>query len=114
MYFHDVNTILQILSKDFSSLNSDLWLTDTIIEAYLSSFVEKEKLYVLSSIQAFKIAETGSTKTVIRKPLAELRYILGPVHINKNHWALLFVNMKAKAVMYIDWREYNYIRKSFE
>ena len=100
MYFHDVNTILQILSKDFSSLNSDQWLTDTIIEAYLTSFVEKEKLYVLSSIQASTIAETGSTKTAIRKPLAEFKYIAGPVHINKNHWALLFVNMKAQAIVF--------------
>ena len=36
-----------ILSKDFSSLNSDHWLTDTIIGAYLTSFVDKEKVYVL-------------------------------------------------------------------
>ena len=36
-------------------------------------------------------------------------YIAGPVHINKNHWALLFVNMKAQAMMYIEFKGENTI-----
>ena len=93
---------LQILRKDFASLDGQHWLTDTIIEAYFTSFVDKEKLYVLSSIQASAIAEKGSTLTAIRKQLASFDFIAGPVHINNNHWALLFVSIRTQTVLYID------------
>ncbi len=40
--------------------------------------------------------------TAIRKQLASFDFISGHVHINKNHWALLFVTIKTHTVLYID------------
>ena len=94
VHLHELKMKLQIQRKYYASLNSEQWLTDTIIEAYMMSFVESEKLYVLSSLQASSIAENESTKSAIRKQLAAFNFIAGPVHINKNHWALLFVNLE--------------------
>jgi Ulp1 family protease len=34
--------------------------------------------------------------------MASYDFIAGPVHINKNHWALLFINVKTQTVLYID------------
>ena len=102
-----IKSKLQILRKDLASLDGEEWLTDTIIEAFLTSFVDKEKLYVLSSIQASAIAEKGVTLTAIRKDLSTFDFIAGPVHINKNHWALIFVAMKTQTVLYIDSRGEN-------
>ena len=94
MFGFEVKHKLQILRKDFESLNSNQWLTDTIIEAYFLTCVDSEKLYVLSSQQASSIAEKGPIISGIRKQLASYDFIAGPVHINKNHWALLFINLK--------------------
>ena len=41
MHLHLAPTKLQIFRKDFDSLNSDQWLTDTIIEAFMMTFVLK-------------------------------------------------------------------------
>ena len=40
--------------------------------------------------------------TAIRKQLSSFDFISGPVHINKNHWALLFIKVKTHTVLYID------------
>ena len=102
MHLHLAPTKLLILRKDFYSLNSDQWLTDTIIEAFMMTFVEKKRLYVLNSSQASSIAELGLTKSQIRKKLGEYDFIAGPVHVNKNHWALLFACVNTQTVVYID------------
>jgi len=90
------------LRKDFASLDSQQWLTDTILEDFFTCFVDKEKLFVLNTIQASAIAENGYTLTAIQKQLASFDFIAGPVHINKNHWALLFVTVRTHTVLYID------------
>jgi Ulp1 family protease len=38
----EVKHKLQILRKDFESLNSNEWLTDTIIEAYFLTWVDSQ------------------------------------------------------------------------
>ena len=43
VHLHELKMKLQIQRKDYASLNSEQWLTDTIIEAYMMSFVESEK-----------------------------------------------------------------------
>jgi len=77
-------------------------VTDTINEAYVLTFVDSNRLYVLSSQHASSIAEKGIIISGIRKQLASYDFIAGPVHINKNHWALLFINVKTQTVFYID------------
>ena len=67
MHLHLAPTKLLILRKDFYLLNSDQWLTVTIIEVFMMTFVEKIRLYVLNSSQASSIAELGLTKSQIRK-----------------------------------------------
>jgi hypothetical protein len=39
--------------------------------------------------------------------LASYDYI-GPVHINKNHWAVLFINVKTQTVLYINSKGENF------
>lgn len=34
-------------------------------------------------------------------------FISGPVHINRDHWALLFANLKTQTIIYIDSRGEN-------
>jgi len=65
-------------------------------------------LYVLSSQQASSIAEKGTIISGIRKQLASYDFIAGPVHINKNHWAVLFINVKTQTVWYINSKGENF------
>ena len=107
IHLHERKSKLHIQRKDLASLDPEQWLTDTVIEAYMTSFAETTTLYVLPSIQASSIAEHGFTKTGIRKQLAHFEFIAGPIHIDKNHWALLFIDVGSQTVVYIDSRGEN-------
>ena len=100
-----VHTIddIEIKSKDFDSLNGENLLTDTIILAYMKTFISSNNVYLFSSNVAAQIVEIGKTLSAIRKNLNVYKYAAGPVHIpGIKHWCLLFVSLETNDVTYID------------
>ena len=79
-------------------------LTDAIIRS-----LKEQSIFLLFTWNA-KVwwAEKGTIISGIRKQLASFDFIGGPVHINKNHKALLFINVKTQNVLDIDSKGINH------
>ena len=115
------NVCLHILKDDLDSLNGSSWLTDTIIYAYLHTFLVSCSLHVLSYYTSTQIVSNGRLTNVSRKVfliykinnmylslyhifefknLSNYHYIAGHVIINNNHWTLFFVNNRSATIYY--------------
>ena len=51
IHLHERKSKLHIQRKDLASLDPEQWVTDTAIEAYMTSFAETTTLYILPSIR---------------------------------------------------------------
>jgi hypothetical protein len=91
--------------EDLATLNSNEWLNDTVIHAYLNLLMDLNKakkgnqVYVLPSFLAQRWHEKnlqGWLYTKVR--LCKYKWILLPLHVNNSHWILLIANTLDKTV----------------
>ena len=81
------------------------WLTDTIIEAYFLTFVERYKLFVMNPNQAKSVYETGNTTSQIKKDLFQFDFVAGAVNVKEgcfHHWTLFFISIKTFEIFYLN------------
>jgi Ulp1 family protease len=91
--------------EDLATLNSNEWLNDTVIHAYLNLLMDLNKakkgnqVYVLPSFLAQRWHEKnlqGWLYTKVR--LCKYKWILLPLHVNNSHWIILIANTHDKTV----------------
>jgi len=97
---------IEIGKREIDSLSGHNCLNDAIIEAFMKTFCDGKKVFVLSVVLATKIYEHGSINK-LRRNFTGYQYVAGPVFIKNsgpklNHWNLLFVSLETNEVTFID------------
>ncbi|XP_065678335.1 sentrin-specific protease 5-like [Hydra vulgaris] len=83
-------------SDDLATLNSDEWINDVVIHAYLNLLMDLNKatkgnlVYILPSFLAQRWHEKNLDGWLYKNVrLRKYHWILLPLHVNNNHWTLL-------------------------
>ena len=92
--------------SDIKSLQDNNWLNDNVIFNFMKT---KTKLLGISCIildsysASFILKGINLDRTMhLGEEFIKYDFVSSPIHINDNHWCLLFINMKDNIFIYID------------
>ena len=99
-----VAALCTVTQQDLMTLDGDAWVNDTVMYSYLSrgeDSTQVGEIYVLPSFLAVRW-QSGQYSTVellySKVKIRRFRWLLLPLHVNGNHWALLIADVQALTV----------------
>lgn len=88
-----------LVKLDFDCLKDGIWILDSIVTEYCDYIVQAHKKTDVYVFHSTVIDQTDGNVVLDKE---KFNYFVLPMHVNRNHWAMVIISKRVQKMFYLD------------